>query len=94
MTDKTQTPPAAPTVAQNAADSTSGPGDNPLTTLATLAGEMVEAGEAAALGLFQAELSAMSALLGPTPPQDPAAKEAAARKDEAEIEAGFDNLPI
>ncbi len=67
---------------------------DPLTTLATLAGEVVEATEAAAIGVLEAELAVLKSLGKPVPPPDEAGKEAARRAEEAAVEDGFDNMPV
>lgn len=66
-----------------------------LTTLAALAGEWAEAAAATSaigLGILQAEIETLADLL-PTAEPAPLSEEAA-RKQEAETEAGFDNLPV
>lgn len=67
---------------------------DPLTTAAVLASEWVEAVEAAAAGVLEAEIEAVQAILAPDRAEDEAAREAARRRAEGEIEDGFDNLPV
>jgi hypothetical protein len=68
-----------------------------LTTLARLAGEWVEAVEAAAASILGAEVAVLNAVLVPEPPTNGlSAEEKAARDkaDAAKTEESFDNLPI
>ena len=65
-----------------------------LSTLAELAGEMVEAGQAAALGMFEAEVDELKERAKAKPDEDAAAQEARLREEDDETEEGFDNMPI
>lgn len=70
------------------------PAGTDLIGMAAMAGEWVEAVEAAAAGLVAAEVAAATAVL--TPETDLTAEERAAkeRAADAATEEGFDNLPV
>lgn len=65
-----------------------------MSTLAELAGEMVEAGQAAALGVLEAEVDALKDLAKAKADKDAAAHEARLREEDEEAEDGFDNMPV
>lgn len=69
-----------------------------LTEVAGLMGEAVEAaaaGQAMGLALLRAEMEALSQVMpGAAAPEDAAEAEARHAAEEAEIEAGFDNMPV
>ena len=70
---------------------------NPLVRLAEDAVELAAAGQKAVLDVVAAEMKVLSALASPEPPvgdETPDAAEARQRAEDAEIEAGFDNLPV
>jgi len=56
--------------------------------------ELAVAGQKAVLGVLAAEVKALTALVPPPDDEDPAAAEARRLAEEAEVEAGFDNMPI
>lgn len=55
--------------------------------------ELAVAGQKAVLGVLAAEVKALTALVPPAD-EDQAAAEARRLAEEAEVEAGFDNMPI
>ena len=55
--------------------------------------ELAVAGQKAVLGVLAAEVKALTALVPPAD-EDPAEAEARRLAEEAEVEAGFDNMPI
>jgi hypothetical protein len=70
-----------------------------LDEIARVAGEMTAAavaGQAAGLNLLFSEMQALMGLMpgAATEVPPPAADEAARRAAEAEVEAGFDNMPV
>ena len=69
-----------------------------LTDMAGLMGEAVEAaavGQAMGLALLRAEMEALSKVMpGADEPEDAAQAEARHAAEEAEIEQGFDNMPV
>lgn len=76
-------------------------GTNPkgLDDIARVAGEMTAAamaGQAAGLNLLFSEMQALMGLMpgAATEAPPPAADEAARRAADAEVEAGFDNMPV
>lgn len=79
--------------------------DRDMKQMSVLAGKAVEAAEAAvqggaaALSLLRAEMTALRAMMpGMTdpfsPPPSAQQAEEAARQEDAEVEAGFDNMPV
>ena len=69
-------------------------GRDDLSMLAELAGEMVEAGQAAALGVFEAEVDELKELAHRRTHEGAASQEARRREEETEAEDGFDNMPV
>ena len=69
-----------------------------LTDIAGLMGEAVEAaaaGQAMGLAVLRAEMEALSKMMpGAVSEEDAAQAEARHAAEEAEIEAGFDNMPV
>lgn len=70
--------------------------ENDLVKLAALAGEWVEATEAAAVGIFEAEVAALNAALAAEPgvEETQAEREARERAEAEAIERDLDNLPV
>jgi hypothetical protein len=65
-----------------------------LTVLADLAGEWVEAVEAATAGIVAAEVAAFEAVLAPVEPLTPEQKIAQELAADAKAEEDFDNMPL
>lgn len=66
------------------------PNVSPLVAAADLMGEVVEVTQAAALAALKLEMEGLSVLFGGETPKT----EDELRAEEAETEAGFDNLPV